>query len=64
LLTATGEPSTLAEALEEAHWCQAMDDEYQALMENKTYHLVSVNSTRIIINCMWVYRIKKMLMAL
>jgi hypothetical protein len=59
LLTTTGEPSTLAEALDDVCWHEAMDDEYQALMENKTWHLVPPSSTRNIIDCKWVYRIKK-----
>jgi hypothetical protein len=40
LFTATGEPSTLAEALDDVRWREAMDDEYQALMDNKTWHIV------------------------
>jgi hypothetical protein len=36
-----------------------MNDEYQALMDNKTWHLVLPSSTRNIIDCKWVYRIKK-----
>jgi hypothetical protein len=36
-----------------------MNDEYQALMDNKTWHLVPPSSTRKIIDCKWVFRIKK-----
>uniref|UniRef100_A0A8R7UR21 Reverse transcriptase Ty1/copia-type domain-containing protein n=1 Tax=Triticum urartu TaxID=4572 RepID=A0A8R7UR21_TRIUA len=36
-----------------------MDEEYQALMKNKTWHLVPANSGKNIIDCKWVYRIKK-----
>jgi hypothetical protein len=64
LLTATGEPSTLGEALDDVRWREAMNDEYQALMDNKTWHLVPSSSTRNIIDCKWVFRIKKMLMVL
>jgi hypothetical protein len=47
------------EALDDVRWCEAMNDEYQALMENKTWHLVPPSSTCNIIVCKWVYRIKK-----
>jgi hypothetical protein len=59
LLTARGEPSALAEALDDVRWREAMDDEYQVLIENKTWHLVPPSSTHNIIDCKWVYRIKK-----
>jgi hypothetical protein len=59
LFTTTGEPSTLGEALDDVRWHEAMNDEYQALMDNKTWHLVPPRSTRNIIDCKWVYRIKK-----
>jgi hypothetical protein len=59
MLTSTGEPSNLAEALDDTRWCQAMQEEYNALMENKTWHLVPPSSTRNLIDCKWVYRVKK-----
>jgi histone deacetylase 1/2 len=59
LLTATGEPSTLAEALDDVRWREATNDEYQDLMDNKTWHLVPPSSTCNIIDCKWVYHIKK-----
>jgi histone deacetylase 1/2 len=49
----------LAKALDDVRWREAMNDEYQALMENKTWHLVPPSSTRNIIDCKWVYRINK-----
>jgi hypothetical protein len=64
MLTSTGEPSNLAEALDDTRWCQAMQEEYNALMENKTWHLVPPSCTRNLIDCKWVYRVKKMLTAL
>jgi histone deacetylase 1/2 len=48
-----------AEALNDVRWHEAMNDEYQALMKNKTWNLVSPSSTCNIIDCKWVYRIKK-----
>jgi histone deacetylase 1/2 len=59
LLTATGEPSTLGEALEDVRWREAMNYEYQALMDNKTCHLVPSSSACNIIDCKWVFCIKK-----
>ncbi|XP_071685423.1 uncharacterized protein [Lolium perenne] len=59
MLTSTGEPSNLAEALDDTRWSQAMQEEYNALMENKTWHLVPPSSTRNLIDCKWVYRVKK-----
>jgi hypothetical protein len=57
--TATGEPSTLGEALDDVRWSEAMNDDYQAFMDNKTWHLVPPSSTRNIIDCKWVFHIKK-----
>jgi hypothetical protein len=59
LLTATGEPSNFTEALSHVDWKKAMDEEYDAPIENKTWHLVPSNSTRNLIDCKWVFRIKK-----
>lgn len=36
-----------------------MDAEYMALMENKTWHLVPPAKGRNVIDCKWVYRIKR-----
>jgi hypothetical protein len=38
---------------------QAMQDEYDALMDNKTFYLFPPSSTRNLIDCKWVYRVKK-----
>ncbi|KAK1613284.1 hypothetical protein QYE76_036957 [Lolium multiflorum] len=54
-----GEPSTRAEALEDSRWRQAMHHEYNSLMLNKTWHLVPPSSTHNLIDCKWVYRVKK-----
>ena len=35
------------------------DEEYTTLMRNKTWHLVSNRKGKNIIDCKWVYRIKK-----
>ena len=38
----SSEPSNLDEALQHKHWKHAMDEEYDALMRNKTWRLVPV----------------------
>jgi hypothetical protein len=59
MLSSTGEPLTLTEALNDQNWCKAMKEEYNALLENKTWHLVPPNRSKNLIDCKWVYRIKK-----
>ena len=58
-LTTTGEPSTTDEALADNNWKEAMDLEYNALMKNKTWHLVPPQRGRNVIGCKWVYKIKR-----
>jgi hypothetical protein len=36
-----------------------MEDEHDALLKNKTWHLVPPSSGKNLIDCKWVYRIKK-----
>ena len=59
MLTSTGEPRNFKEAMVDKNWRQAMEEEYTALMKNKTWHLVPSNSSKNLIDCKWVYRIKK-----
>jgi hypothetical protein len=40
MLSSTGEPLTLTEAPNDAKWHEAMHEEYNALIQNKTWHLV------------------------
>ncbi|XP_073363465.1 uncharacterized protein [Aegilops tauschii subsp. strangulata] len=54
-----GEPTTLNSALDDPKWKKAMDEEYSALLRNKTWHLVPNQKGKDIIDCKWVYRIKK-----
>jgi hypothetical protein len=49
----------LEEALNDENWYMAMKEEYKALMENKTWHLVPPSNNKNLIDCKWVYRIKK-----
>jgi hypothetical protein len=59
MLSSTGEPCTLVEALDDENWCNAMNEEYKALMENKNWHLVPPSSNKNLIDCKWVYCIKR-----
>jgi hypothetical protein len=64
MLSAIGEPQNLTDALSDANWRQAMEEEYNALIQNKTWHLVPPVSNKNLIDCKWVYCIKKGQMAL
>jgi hypothetical protein len=57
--TSTGEPSNLDEALRDKKWHDAMDIEYEALMKNKTGHLVPPQKGRNVIDCRWVWKVKR-----
>ena len=54
-----GEPANLQEALDDPQWRKAMQDEVDALMRNKTWHLVKEKKGANLIDCKWVYKIKK-----
>jgi histone deacetylase 1/2 len=55
----TGEPTSSSEAFSDSRWKAAMDEEYLALMKNKTWHLVHSARGQNIIDCKWVFKIKK-----
>jgi hypothetical protein len=59
MLCSIGEPYRLTEALNDPRWHHAMEEEYNALLENKTWHLVPPSSNKNLSDCKWVYRIKK-----
>ena len=59
MLCISGEPAKLSDALKDPKWKKAMDEEYGALMKNKTWHLVPGQRGKNIIDCKWVYRIKR-----
>jgi histone deacetylase 1/2 len=54
----TGEPSTIADAFADSRWKAAIDEEYNALIANNTWHLVPSTSGQNIIDCKWVYKVK------
>ncbi|KAK1614836.1 hypothetical protein QYE76_020353 [Lolium multiflorum] len=56
---ATGEPSGVHEALNDPKWKAAMDEEYLALLKNQTWHLVPSSAGKNVIDCKWVYKVKR-----
>jgi histone deacetylase 1/2 len=57
--SSVGEPATVADALRDQKWVDAMNSEYHALMKNKTWRLVpSPPKGTNVIGCKWVYKIK------
>lgn len=56
------EPNSLDEALENSNWKSAMDDEYSALLKNKTWHLVPPKAGVNIIDSKWFIESKESLM--
>lgn len=58
-MLSSDEPSTVAAALANKNWVAAMDTEYKALQQNKTWHLVPRPKGKNIIGCKWVYKIKR-----
>nr|AAK02020.2 Putative gag-pol polyprotein [Oryza sativa]AAP52036.1 retrotransposon protein, putative, Ty1-copia subclass [Oryza sativa Japonica Group] len=58
-LVSTEEPGNLHEALKNKHWKLAMDKEFEALVHNKTWHLVPPQKGVNIIDCKWVYKVKR-----
>ncbi|XP_066358325.1 uncharacterized protein [Miscanthus floridulus] len=59
LTSEVGEPTTLNEALTDPKWIEAMNHEYNALLQNKTWHLVPLPKGKNIIDSKWVYKIKR-----
>jgi histone deacetylase 1/2 len=53
------EPRSLQHALADDNWKAAMDVEFLALQKNKTWHLVSPQKGKNVIDCKWVYKIKR-----
>lgn len=58
-LATSGEPNNLREALADPNWKLAMDNEFSALMNNNTWHLVPPTQDYNVIDCKWVYKIKR-----
>ncbi|XP_071676767.1 uncharacterized protein [Lolium perenne] len=57
--SSTGEPDGVREALADPKWKAAMDEEYMALKSNRTWHLVPSGAGKNVIDCKWVYKVKR-----
>ena len=55
----TGEPQNLQEALDDPVWRKAMEEEYSTLMKNQTWHLVPTKQGINLIDCKWVFKVKR-----
>ena len=53
------EPSSFKQAIKSQSWKEAMQAEYDALMRNNTWTLVSCPANINIVGCKWIYRIKR-----
>ena len=56
---ANKELDTIQEALCDQNWYQAMRDEFEALIRNKTWSLVSLSTEHKIVENKWVFRVKQ-----
>lgn len=52
------EPANHLDALADENWRAAMDCEYQALLKNRTWHLVPRPAHCNLIDCKWVFKLK------
>jgi len=50
------DPDTFVEALGHPKWDIAMKEEYNSLLDNDTWDLVSLLKDRKFVRCKWVYR--------
>jgi len=53
------EPTTVKVAPRDDRWVMAMNKEYDALMKNRTWHLVPAPKHKNVIRCKWVYKVKR-----
>lgn len=51
-------PTNVAQALQNPTWRKAMQDEYDALINNNTWELVPASLTMNVVGSKWVFRIK------
>jgi hypothetical protein len=53
------EPTCHFSAIKDKHWRVAMNTEFDALPQNRTWTLVPPNSATNVIGCKWVFRLKR-----
>ncbi|GJU22334.1 retrovirus-related pol polyprotein from transposon TNT 1-94 [Tanacetum coccineum] len=59
LLTTITEPTSFTIANNSIKWCQAMKEEYDALVKNGTWSLVPHACNTNVVDCKWVYMLKR-----
>ncbi|GKC34006.1 putative RNA-directed DNA polymerase, partial [Tanacetum coccineum] len=59
LFTTITEPTSFTVANNSPEWCQAMKEEYDALVKNGTWSLVPHTSNTNVVDGKWVYRLKQ-----
>jgi hypothetical protein len=59
LSSAICEPQTVQEAMQSLDWKIAMDTEFLALQQNKTWSLVHPKQAQNLIDCKWVFKVKR-----
>ena len=57
--SSASEPTSHITAMEHPLWRQAMNDEFQALQKNKTWHLVPPRAGLNVIDCKWVFKLEQ-----
>jgi hypothetical protein len=55
----SGESESVQEALADPKWKEVMDLEHSTLLRNGTWHLVLATQANNIIDCKWVFKVKK-----
>jgi transposase InsO family protein len=55
---AVTEPTSYTVASKHSSWCTAMDEEFQALQKQDTWSLVPLPSSKNVVGCKWVYKLK------
>lgn len=53
------EPTSFTSASKCLQWCEAMHNEFHALLENDTWALVPQSPCMNLVGCKWIYRIKR-----
>ena len=59
LFLAHCQPKTVKQALADPQWFAAMKQEYEVLLNNKTWDLVPLPKDKQVVGCKWVFKIKE-----
>jgi histone deacetylase 1/2 len=55
----SAKPTNVSDALQDANWKHAIDEEFDALHRNNTWRLVPSHVGKNVIDCRWIYKIKR-----